>query len=310
MKIYKTFHMCLSAGDEVYCRCENDFIRCFNSLALAVAETESQLLADSEMSTHVHECVRTGDPHMLMTRQRYSYSRYFNNKYGRKGRLGERLPCIVELDGLHHTITAICYVLRNALHHGVVSTPFGYPYSSVREYFRKELHGDYDPCVISAAMAGRHLPYKTRLPDGYQMSESGLILRESVINVADVEHMFVTPRSFLYYMNRLSGEEWLREQGRDDNDALPVTLEVIEAGVSHQSIPQMLANEHGRANYTAMTDMRLCEYLDNEVVGRYGRTSVYSLTRNEKAEIGNMLYRTRHLPEAQIRRCLAMDYEP
>ena len=310
MKPFKTYHICLSAGDEVYCRCEEDYFRCFNSLALAVAETDSRLLADSLMSTHVHECVRTRTPEWLVTRQRYSYSRYFNNRYGRKGRLGERQPCIVELDGLHHILTAISYVLRNPLHHGVTSTPFGYPYSSVCEYFRKDLHGTALAGAVSDSRAYKYLPYKVRLPDGYHMDGNGMILRNTVIDVSDVEHMFVTPRSFLYYMNRLSGEEWVREQEKDKNGRLPVTIDVVERGVGFQSLTQMLSNEHGRADYNAMSDIRLCTFIDNDIVRKYGKNSVYALSEKEKSEIGNMLWRTYRIPEAQIRRCLAMEYRP
>ena len=308
MRNRKNYHICLSVGDEVYCRCEDDFIRCFNSLALAVAETDSILLADAEMTNHIHECVRTSTPEMLVSRQRYSYSRYFSNKYGRRGRFGERTPCIVELEGVYHLLTAISYVLRNPLHHGVTSTPFGYPFSSIGVYFKEELHGHYLPETIPDERAYRYLPYRHSIPEGYHMDKRGMILRETVIDIADVEHNFATPRSFLFYMNRLSNEEWIKEQRKDGNNVSPITLDIIEHRASSHDISQMLINEHGRSNYNVMSDLQLCKFIDTEIVINYGKTSVYALSRNEKNEIANMLYRKYRLPEAQIKRCLAMGY--
>ena len=81
----KTYHICISAGDEIYCRDEEDYVRCFNSLAIAIAETESSLLAESIMSTHMHECVRSEHPEELVRSQRWKHARYFNNKYKQPG---------------------------------------------------------------------------------------------------------------------------------------------------------------------------------------------------------------------------------
>lgn len=100
----KTYHICISAGDEIYCRDEEDYNRCFNSLAIAIAETESSLMAESIMSTHLHKCVRTEHPAELIQSFRWKYARYFNSKYKRKGRLGERKPFMITIDGLYHNL--------------------------------------------------------------------------------------------------------------------------------------------------------------------------------------------------------------
>ena len=97
------------------------------------------LLADAEMSTHTHIGVRTENPYEMIERAWLLYTRYFNNKYRRQGRLGEKTPFVLELEGLHHILAAICYILRNPLHHGLSLTPFGYAHSSANTYFSKEL---------------------------------------------------------------------------------------------------------------------------------------------------------------------------
>lgn len=300
----RTYHICLSAGDEIFCRDEEDYIRCFNSLALALAETDSSLLADAIMSNHLHECVRTECPERLIALQRYKYARYFNAKYSRRGRLGERIPFVMELKGLYHTIAALSYVFRNSLHHGIVSTPFAYPHSSVCTIFQRETGHFQDHVVLSSRYYRSHIPSRNTCPKGYRMDKSGLILREDVVDVADVEHLYGTPRSFLYYMNRLSGEEWLREQERDKGIMAPVTIGRIEEGVACQSVERMLSNEHGRNDYRKMDDRGLCNLIDKVILPDMGKASVYLLSPSERSCIAERLFREYLLPEAQIRRCL------
>ena len=85
----KTFHLCLSAGDEVMFRDLEDYYRGFNSFALALYKTDSTGLVESLMATHVHKLVQTSRPYDYMRDFRLSYTMYFNHKYQRKGRLGE-----------------------------------------------------------------------------------------------------------------------------------------------------------------------------------------------------------------------------
>lgn len=302
----KVYHICLSAGEEAYCRSEEDYTYCFNCLALAVAATVSDLMAESIMSTHFHECVRSTRPKDLLHIQRYAYSRYFNEKYSRKGRLGEKYPFITEIDGLYHILAALSYVLRNALHHGLSATPFGYRHSSARSFFSKDLGFEQEYVLLPESKQYPYLPAHVRCPSGYKMDESGLILRETVIDVPDVEHLFMTPRSYLYYMNRLSGEEWAKEQEKDNLNIPPVSLDTMEPGSSSGQLRQMLTYERGRSDYKTMTDIQLCEMIDNELLPISGADSVYCLPREKKIEIANMLHSRHRLPEAQIKRCLVL----
>ena len=302
----KTYHICLSSGNEIYCRDEEDYIHCFNSLALAIAETDSHLLAEAIMSTHAHECVRTDNPKHVIKNQRYKYTRYFNTKYHRKGRLGERAPFIIELSGLYHTLAALSYTLRNPVHHGVAPTPFAYPHCSAKAIFQKTIGLAPPHSLMPEHNIRVHMPSRKRCPNGYRMDKSGLILREDVIDTSDVEHLYGTSRAFLYYMNRISGEEWKREQEKDGAALQPITLDIIEGGFPNQSIEQMLRNEHGRNDYRAMSDIDLCHIIDKIILPRMNRESVYTLYREEKVQIARELSAKYKLPSAQIRRCLVM----
>ena len=107
-------------------RSEEDLVIGFNCLALAVLETESRLLAEGFMTTHNHKLVQTDCSDELVRKERYAYTRYFNSKYKRKGRLGEKKPFLLDVEGVFHTQTAANYVIKQGLHHGLASTPFEY----------------------------------------------------------------------------------------------------------------------------------------------------------------------------------------
>ncbi len=58
----KIYHLCLSSHDEVLFRSESDLIRGFNALALASLTTDSALLADGLLTTHLHFLTQTPAP--------------------------------------------------------------------------------------------------------------------------------------------------------------------------------------------------------------------------------------------------------
>jgi hypothetical protein len=301
----KIYHVCLSAGpDGVLCRDDEDYIRFINCIAAAGHYSEAFILAYVVMSNHTHLCIRTDDLRRFNKRWRYMYTRYFNQKYHRRGRLGGD-PHVVELKGLYHILTAIAYILRNPMHHGVTATPFGYKYSSVNALFMKEL-GRMSAPALPAKLMYRYLAEGIVLPPDYRMDESGMLLPECIIDVEDVENKFSTARTFLYYMNRLSGRKWEEDQKQDNNGQPPVTIEQMEQGVVMNDLQTMLNNEFGRANYTAMTDITLCKKIDEICRTEYGDRSVYELSQPTLYQIGEKLRRQYHLSVAQINRCLTI----
>lgn len=302
----KTYHLCLSSEGEVMFRSRADFIRGINCLCLAAHYTEAILLAYVFMNNHVHIIVRTEDPERFMMKFRYAYNKYFNAKYHRRGRLGEEQFFKIELEGLDHLLTAIAYVLRNPVHHGICATPFGYEFSSIRGIFRTELGWQTADGILPRKSAYQFIPSRSVLPERYQMSSEGMILPETVIDAQDIEHQFSTARSFLYYMNRLSGEEWIREQQQDQTGLPAITLESIEEGVRFHDLNTMLRNEHGRANYSAMTDIMLCHEIDNTILPGYGVSSVYQLSIGQRENMVGLLRRRYGVSLTQAKRCLAI----
>lgn len=301
----KTYHLCLSAGNKTLFRDEEDYNRGFNSLALALYKTNSTGLVESFQSTHFHLVVQSENPADMMYAMRQSYSKYFNRRYQRSGRLGEKHHFQLEISGLHHHLAAMTYVLRNALHHGLVPIPYAYPHCTVNAIFRKEMGKTHIEKELNQNSFYRFVGRKAEWPSHYRMNDKGLFLRESVLDIVQVENMYATPRAFNYYMSRKSGEEWEKEQEKDNIGASPIRLEDIEQGINGQTKEKMLIYESGRSDYRKISDIDLCHEIDRNIIPKYGKASVYHLSRTEKEQIGEFLFRTFRIGEAQIRRCLA-----
>ena len=302
----KTYHLCLSAGDEVMFRDLEDYNRGFNSFAIALYKTNSTGLVESFMSTHLHLLIQTDSPKDFMMCFRMLYATYFNKKYGRSGKLGERLHFTMEVVGYHHMLAAMSYILRNALHHGVAPIPYAYPHCSANAIFMREMGKRPEENLLPKKSYYKHLGRKAEYPDSYKMSESGVFLRESVLDIPQVENLFVTPRMFNFYMSRKSSEEWEAEQGKDQNNSPLINIQSIEKGVNTDSLEKLLMFENGKADYRKVSDIDLCTEIDRNILSKYGKTSVYQLSYEEKTRIANYLYNTVHLNITQIRRCLSM----
>ena len=301
----KTYHLCLSAGDEAMFRDLEDYHKGFNYFALALHKTGSTGLVESFMSTHTHQLVQTTDPDEFMHCFRQPYSMYFNHKYHRSGKLGENVHFTMEVVGYYHKIAAASYVLRNALHHGVAPLPYAYPHCSANSIFRKEMGKFLDENILPEKHHSKFLSRRAEYPSSYKMSESGIFLRETVLDIPQVENLFVTPRAFNFYMSRKSSEEWEAEQSKDGNGMSAINISAIEKGVPIHSIERMLVFENGKADYRKISDIELCTSLDDLVRKQYGQPSVYMLSEMQKQTIAEDLYRRLHIGESQIRRCLA-----
>ncbi|MBO4670799.1 MAG: hypothetical protein J5640_03030 [Bacteroidales bacterium] len=321
-----TYHLCLSSHDEVMFRNEADLIIGFNYLAVAALETDSVLLADGFLSTHHHEAVRADSPYELARRNRYSYTRYFNAKYHRRGSLGEKECFLLNVEGLYHVQALLNYIFRQGLHHGMAVTPFGYKHCSANAIFREELGKSTPPALIDDSKRYLYLPCnKQHFPLKYRMSSEGLLLREDIEDTAYVESVYVSPRNFLFQMNRISDAKDIADQQKE-NSLPAVTLESVERGVPGFDPSKAFIAEQGRVNKNRMTDIELCHIIDDVILpSRYFKgateSSLYLLPERKRADLGNALWqefrnvRYRHsdspfsektITEDQLRRCLCI----
>lgn len=288
----KTTHLCLASHDEVLFRSDEDFIRGFNSFAIACRQAEARALADGLMSDHVHFVVASDNVDDITRLFRYDYTRYFNRKYYREGRLGERKFYDTDIDGVKHQLAAISYVNRQGLHHGLCSTPFGYPHCSSNVIFAEELGKKSATDLLPARSYYNYMPReKIDLMKGCRMSSNGLFLREDVIDVNYVQELYMTARNYLFYMNRITNDDWKKEQLADKLAGPVVSIDSIEQNATPEQIKAMLVNENGRVDRKWMTDIELCRLIDRVYLPRLypGRESIYQLTDRERTNLGNRL---------------------
>ena len=309
----KTFHISLSSHDEVLFRSEADLIRGFNGLALAVLETDSRLLADGFPTTHFHGVIQADSPDEVMARARYAYARYFNAKYKRRGRLAERQGFILEVDGYHHTLAALNYVNRQGLHHGLSPTPFGYLHCSSNAFFAKQLGKMAHRDLMPNDQRYKYIPKGVHLPPEYRMDASGLLLREDILDVSQVESVYVTPRNYLFQMNKVGDEMSLKQQQEEASSSPLITLELIEQGTPNLDIAQLLRNETGKHDPIWISDLDLCQIIDESCLPKYCKVeSIYEATVSQRAFLYDLLqkglWRTSHkrTTDAQLRRCLCL----
>ncbi len=277
-----------------------------NFMALRGFALETEVECEADMSTHVHMNVFTAQPSRFAGQVRMSYTKWFNAKYGREGRFGEKYTFISKVEGFYHQLVVFSYILRNGLHHCASATAFGYPYCSVREQFAgdlgmaQEVAGNWSKEEMAS-----FLPRYSEFPDEYQMTAQGVFLRRSFMEIRKVEQYYVTPRNYLYQMNRLTDESWSREQLQDQTGP-PITLRDVERA-DENTVAQLLKNESGRNfKHGRMQDLDVCRLIDSILLPGYGVQSVYQLTATQKQRIARQLFYEFHIPEHQIRRCLVM----
>ena len=124
------------------------------------------------------------------------------------------------------------------------------------------------------------------------------------MEIRTAEQYYVTPRNYLYQMNRLTDESWSKEQAADNCNQKPITLADIEQA-EENSLSRMLKNENARGfNKSTMQDLDICALIDQNYLGT--STSVYTMTDSQRERTFRALLYDHRLPEKQIRRCLAM----
>lgn len=303
----ESYSICFTSHDEVMFRDEADHGMFINIMAIEGYKTQTEILSDAEMSNHVHMNAFTRQPTQFAGRTRMAYTKYFNGKYGRKGRMGEKGTYVLRVNGLNHQLVLNNYIYRNGLHHGAAATAFGYPFSSINEMFASDLGRVLAPAVYTKrADIAAFLPRFADFPDSYVMDANGIILRRSFMEIRQVEMFYSSPRNFLYQMNRLTDETWEEEQMKDGTGK-PITLADVEPGLDKKAITQLLNNEYGRNfNPSRMQDLDVCRLIDRDILPGYGVTSVYYLSETQKKRIARTLKEEFHLPDKQIQRCLVL----
>lgn len=307
----RLFHICLTAHKEVLLRDIDDVRIMTNFSALAGWRSDADILTDSIMSTHTHQTVMSANPSEYINRLILGTTKAFNHKHSRKGPLFDRVPFKIELIGPRHTQMALNYSLRQGMHHGLSETPFAYPWSTCNYIFQEE-RGIVRPVPVLTSRSEIRdcLSKNAEFPDEWQADENGILFRPTFEQLNMVENWYGTARSYIFSMVRKTSSEWLEEQKKDGTEEPLITLNLLETGFSTEDIAGMLANE-GNTKYIQrkMNDTEICHIIDNDMIGRFGKSSVYELSSSQKSKLAQELRNDYGiLSSAQVSRCLAMDY--
>ncbi|MBQ0043658.1 MAG: hypothetical protein KBT05_01395 [Bacteroidales bacterium] len=301
----KQYHICITSHEEVMFRNEEDYLRGINSLALTCIQMQDKVCTFSFQTDHIHFDLISDRPGEFVRQFRNRYAMYFNKKYNRKGPLGKHLYFISELEGARHVEAAESYILRNAVHHGIASSPFGYPFNSSTCYFEKDLCHFYLGSVdFSKYKKGLFLPHNRKFPKSYLLNPQGMIDPKHFVEVKLVEKFFGTPRGYLFCMTRLSSEEWEKSQAKDENGKDAITLKIIEHSFTDR-LDILYENEKGR-NVNSCSDMDVCRIIDTKYLRKYSCNSYAQLSRSQKEAIKDELLTKKGTTKIQIYRCLAL----
>ena len=140
------------------------------------------------------------------------------------------------------------------------------------------------------------------------MDKKGMILRKNIMDIKQVELIYVTAKGFLYYMNRSTDERWKKEQEEDNNGYPAITPDIIERDTFLTSEHLLISNEKGRSDYNRMSDIQLCMEIDKIVLSHFKQVSIYQLSYSQRNELYHMIRSLYKVDEKQAQRCAALNY--
>ena len=224
------YHICSDGNSaSVIFHNPDDFKAAMNRLAILAHKYHVIILAFVLMDNHIHIIARAVSKDVCtMFAQEFKRltGKYCAHRYGTEGAL-RRLPVqvlpIVDDDDLK---TKICYVLKNPTK-ARMSMFYNYPWGTGNLYFRNEDGSSFPEKGIrvkdlgvnqlrSVCQTRQQIPAEWILVDG-------LILPENYIPVADVEAMYKTPRSYMYFLSLNKDDEIEQETFNGDNIRLTDT---------------------------------------------------------------------------------------
>ena len=112
----------------------------------------------------------------------------------------------------------------------------GSGHCSANAFFSKQLGKAAPSELMPAPQRYKYLPKGIHLPASYRMDTSGLLLREDILDIAQVEAIYVTPRNYIYQMNKIGDELSMKNQQEESSSSPLITLELIESLSSPRQI--------------------------------------------------------------------------
>ncbi len=266
---------------------------------------DTGILAYAVMSNHVHLVAQTEKESAFMKTLRSSYTQSFNHIYGRHGTLGEIGFFSLELDGIYHQQDALTYVLQNPCNHHVVDNPFDYPFSTMNLYFRRN-NLENSPSLTDMNRSRTLLNRNVVFDAPIKYAPSGMIIPESFVQTKMVENIFGTYSAFHFLTHRRNYKEWKEKQQQESKTAALVNLHSMEPILTRERINEIEENSYKWKRNSRITDMELCQIIDERILKMYNYKSYVQLTPHNKKAIAERLLAQYpyKISEEQIYRCL------
>lgn len=283
MSAYREFHHLIFRGD----RCEelfysrNDFYSGMNCLALAAYEYDIRLPAFCFLHNHGHIIdYSTPEYHKkFVVSFRVSIAKNINALHNFRGVFGGDSVNDSVLGDEDDVKDAICYCLRNPLHHKIETNFWRYPYSSVRLYYN-HISPHSSDIITDSKVIKSFLPCHKDLPLGFIMNKSGFILPQAYVDTMTVESLFGGEAQFNTDLSRVTEREKRGEEAR-----------------------------FGQEESAHMNDSELISVIERHLKSLNIESRICQLTILEKYEILNYLSRLNfNCSKAQIARILDIPY--
>lgn len=221
------YHIC-SDGNHAFALflSEKDFKAAMNAVAVCAFITRIEILAFVLMDNHFHFAVRAADENQCR-RFIFELKRMIGIRLAKdpeRSGVMRRLPIrIITVGSEDYLKTLICYIIKNPTkaRKGMFYT---YPWGSGSLYFNQERKsrgtrvGDYGRRNL-INIAGTH----SRLPVDWLIAD-GIILPENYVCIDEVEQLFKSTRSFMFFLSKSVDEdiekdynEW-NDIGLDDTE--------------------------------------------------------------------------------------------
>ena len=285
MTMNRLFHL-FSKEENVLFRSDSDYIFFSNKFASSCHACQISPLAETTMSTHFHSVVEACDEMAvkeLAAKIKTAYSHHYSAEYGFA--LGKALAIShLELSGRESAMNELLYVMKNPVHHYVVSDVLAYPYSSAFYLFMDKLMPAYFiETMLNRTRSAGQLAFHSKkeivgrddIPDSWLIMDNGMILPTSYLSISRARAFWNNSvKSFLYDLNR------------NQTDA---RKEVIQADVLD-------------IRSSGMSDIEVCRVIDG-FVAEVQRRSFHFLKAEESSRLQRVLA-MRAVPKEQVRRCL------
>lgn len=277
-------HIC-NKGCRVIFRDKQDYVYFINKFAIATTLNKIQVLAITVMSTHFHSIVIDADVSIIdnvIFRLKKTYAIYYKNKYG--DRLSNAIQTSYrEFHGSQNIENEMLYVLRNPMHHYVMSSPFTYPFSNASSLFKESLttedFGNWGKLSYRKANQLNYREYRKIFGNdiaqiNYEIDPNGMITFESFINNKIARSFWKGYKQYLWDM--LSNVKNVQSQ-IIDQDNLDTQADT-------------------------MSDIDVCQLIDNQA-SSWNLKSFHYFNQEQLDYIIRLLNK-RNVNQQQIDRCL------